>query len=199
MPSRGQAVDEREHLLRRLAIRRELGDLRADVHVDAGARRSKAAPPPCGRAPRASAIGHAELVLLEPGGDVRMRPRVDVRIDAQAHRARAPASRRDVRKPLELAADSTLKQSTPARSARGHLVGGLADAREHRRRRVAARGDDARELAARDDVEAAAERAPGCRAPPGSRSPSSRSRRDAARRRTRASNSRKAASIAARE
>ena len=53
--------------------------------------------------------------------------------------------------------DSTLKQRMPAASAWRISACALADAGEHDLARIAAGGDDARELAAGDDVEAGAE------------------------------------------
>ena len=135
----------------------ELGDLRADVHVDAAHvdRRQRR-----GAAVESRRVGEgdAELALLEPGRDVRMRLRVDVRIDAEADRRARPGARGDAR---ARRSSSRRRLDVEAEDAgaerRLHLALGLADAREHDLARVAAGGEHARELAAGDDVEAAAE------------------------------------------
>ena len=85
MPDRmaGGAQVQRQlaHERKRVAERRQVGDLAADVHVDAGdleagqARRF-------GVKPGRILEGHAELVLGLAGGDLGVRLGVDVRVDA---------------------------------------------------------------------------------------------------------------------
>ena len=85
-----------------------------------------------------------------------MRPGVDVGIDAQAD-ARAPAGvARDLAQLLELADAFDVEAEDVGLERAPHLGARLADAREDDAGRVAAGGEDALELAAGDDVEAAA-------------------------------------------
>ena len=92
-----------------------------------------------------------------------MRLGIDVGVDAQADpRACGPPARRPRESTSSSPSLSTLKQSTPSVERARHLGAGLADAGEHHPRRVAAGGQHALELAARDDVEAAAGRANLC-------------------------------------
>ena len=80
---------------------------------------------------------------------------VDVGVDAQAHRRRGPLRpRRPADSSLSSPSLSTLKQRTPASSACASRRG-LADAGEHDAA-VAAGRQHALQLAAGDDVEAAA-------------------------------------------
>jgi len=76
-----KAIDQIQHFDRRFAIGRELGDLRADVDVDA--------PDGDVRKGRGTTVERprvverdAEFAFLEARGDVRVSPGIDVRIDA---------------------------------------------------------------------------------------------------------------------
>ena len=148
-------LDQIEQAVERIDVRSCVDDLRADVAVDADdldpgqLRRARE------RGARV-AVGDAELVGAQPGRDVGMRLRVDVGIDAQAD-ARAPArSARDLAQQLELADALDVEAEDVERERALHLGARLADAREDDPLRRAAGGEDALELAARDDVEAAA-------------------------------------------
>src|SRR5690606_21193501 len=81
----GKAVDQAQQSVQRVEERRQGGQLRADMAVDAnhleiaqliGARVNRFG----------VSDGDAELVFLEAGGNVRMSPRVHVRVDPQGHR-----------------------------------------------------------------------------------------------------------------
>ena len=153
----GERVDQREHPCRRFAIRGELGDLRADVHVDAAhddRRHLRRAP-----VQRVRVVERdAELALLESGRDVRMRQRIDVRIHAKAdRRALAHARRRPPPRCSSSLADSTLKHRMPAASAASISASLLPTPEKTTLRGSPPAAIDARELAAGDDVEAAAE------------------------------------------
>jgi hypothetical protein len=87
---------------------------------------------------------------------------IDVGIDAQAHPAPPPARAGDGGERLELA-DALDVEAEHAGSERlRHLGAGLADAGEDDPRRIAAGRQHPLELAAGDDVEAAARRANHC-------------------------------------
>ncbi len=187
-----QAVDQIERLGGRLAMRFQRRDLRADVHVDAahgdvGAGRRRA-----GTAAARRRNAMPNLSSLRPVEMYRMGLRIDVRIDAKAYRrplaerAGDPASRCS-----SSLADSTLKHSMPSCSALAISASVLPTPENTILRRIAAGGDRARELAARHDVEAAAQAREQVERSPDSSWLSSRSRPGAARRRMRDRTSRR--------
>ena len=130
-------------------------DLRADVAVDADHLDRRQLRRARERATRVS-VGDAELVGAQARRDVGMRLRIDVGVDAQAD-ARPPAGGlSDDAQQLELADAFDVEAEDAERERALHLRACLADAREDDPLRRAAGGEDALELAARDDVEAAA-------------------------------------------
>ena len=153
-----ERIDEREQPSGCLPVRPELGDLRPDVHVDAahGDRRHAR-----GAAVEQRSVGEcdAEFAFLESGRDVRMRERIDVRVYAKAHRRDRAHACRDAGELIELARGFDVEAEDARGERRFHLRLGLADAGEHDLARIGARGRHARKLAARHDVEAAAEAA----------------------------------------
>ncbi len=125
-----ERVRERHDRLRRLLERLERGDLRADVNVRAD--RLQAAPSRhLAKQRRRFVDRHAELVRLEPRGDVRMALRVDVGIDAQRHPR--PHVLRDgaLIDPIELAGRLDVDRQQSERHRAIDLGGALADAGEH--------------------------------------------------------------------
>ena len=150
-----EGVDETQHLARRLAIRLELGDLRADVDVDAvyGDARQRG-----GVAVERRRVGErdAELALLQSRRDVRMRLRIDVGIHAEAHRGDLSHAGGNGRQVRELARRFDVEAEDAGRERRLHLRFGLADAGEDDLARITADSDHAGELSCGDDVEAAA-------------------------------------------
>ena len=156
MPCGLDRLDQVEQAVQRVEVGLHLRDLRADVAVDAhhlqpGQRGGAAV------AGQRLVVGDAELVVLQAGGDVGVRAGVDVGVDAQAHlrrAARPPPPRCD--SSSSSPSLSTLKQRTPACSARRISARVLPTPENTTRRGVAAGGEHALELAARDDVEAAA-------------------------------------------
>ena len=80
---RGQVVDEFQHLPHGFAVRRQLGDLRANVDVESA---DNDVAETSGTSVQRSRIGEgdAEFALLQARGDVRMRQRIHVRIHAEA-------------------------------------------------------------------------------------------------------------------
>ena len=144
-----------EHALQRVQIRRGLGDLRADVAADA-----------CHAQPRQRSgqlaggqgviVGDAELVVAQAGGDVGVRARVHVRIDADAHGRRQAAGGGHVVEGQQLGFAFHVEAAN-ARLQRGlHLAAGLAHAGKDDFSRLRASGQRARQLAAGDDVKPAA-------------------------------------------
>ena len=104
MPSSRELARERRRArCGRAAQRIEVGDLRADVRVQADDLEPVARGRARGRCRATSSMAMPNLLALRPGGDVRMAPRVDVGVDAQRDaRARLPLARQRV-DALELA------------------------------------------------------------------------------------------------
>ena len=103
---------QREGVVERLQI----GDLAADMHVDAG----DLMPGSFGRMRidlARAADRNAELVLGLAGRDLRVGPGVDVRIDAQRDRARAPLPLAIADSSSSSGSDSTLMQRMPSSTA----------------------------------------------------------------------------------
>ena len=73
---------------------------------------------------------HAELVGLQPGGDVRMAPGVDVGVDAQRHARLAPLRARDLGDAIELAGRFRVDRADAVGDRVLQLVARLADAGE---------------------------------------------------------------------
>ena len=148
-------LDQVEQAVERVEIGFHLRDLRADVAIDAHHLQP-------GQAGRAAVAGHrlvmrdAELVVLQAGGDVGVRAGVDVGVDAQADLRRAPFGHGHLRQQVQLALALDVEAAHAGLQRAAHLGAGLADAREHHLRGLAAGRQHAFELAGRDDVEAAA-------------------------------------------
>ena len=86
-------LDQIEQPLQRVQVGFDLRDLRADVAIDA----DHAQPRQRGGAAvggQRLVVGDAELVVLQPGGDVGVGAGIDVGVDAQAHRRGAALGRR---------------------------------------------------------------------------------------------------------
>jgi hypothetical protein len=152
----GEAIDQRQHLVRGLGGRCRIEQLRADVAVDAPHRDM--------RQVRGATVdiegfaeGDAEFCRLEPGGDVGMGFRVDVRIHAQRHRCAAAEAAGDFVELVQLAGGFDVEAVDARLQRRTHLGARLADAGEHYFARTAASGQHARQLATGNDVEAGAE------------------------------------------
>ena len=148
--------DELEHAVERRVERRALEDLRADMAADAGHAQV--------RASRRLAIGrecvlmrNAELAGGEPRRDVRMGKRVDVGIHAQRHRGDPPHRSRDRVEALDLGLALDVEAADAGAECRAHLGLRFADAGEDHPLGRPARGEAARELASRHDVEARAQ------------------------------------------
>ncbi len=130
---------------------RQLGQLRADMHVDADHLDAGQARRP-GVDLASAADRHAELVLRLAGGDLGVSAGVDVRVHPhrdRRHGAHPPRHLVEQRQ-LRLALDVELADAGGQRLA--HLPGRLADAREDDAPRRHAGGQRPRQLAARDHV-----------------------------------------------
>jgi hypothetical protein len=101
-------------------------------------------------------MGNAELVALQSGGNVRVRLRVDVRIDADADRRAHLLGQRHLVEHVELGFALDVEAGDAGGEGLTHLGARLADAREDDLPRIRAHGQHARQLTARDDVETAA-------------------------------------------
>ena len=125
-----QIARQRDHRFGRLAERIERGDLRADVDVRAD-RQQAAARRHLAKQRRRLVDRHAELVRLQPGGNVRMAPRVDVGIDAQRDARRRILRDRALIDAIELAWRFDVDRQQPERHRAIDLRRALADAGEH--------------------------------------------------------------------
>ena len=146
---RGQALDCSSQ-------RRRVHQLRADVaadadHLERGHRRRLCIEP------LGVAVSNAKLVLAQAGGDVGMRSSVDVWIDTERHRRASPQLPRHRGHALQLGRGLEVDAIDVLFQRQSDLIRGLADAREQDLARVAAGRQHARQLAARDDVEAGAQ------------------------------------------
>ena len=137
--------------------RREVGNLRADVHVD----------PVDGETGQCAGAGehfagardrHAELVLRLAGRDLGVGPGVDVRVDADGDRGDRAARRGDGRKRFELRFGLHVEAEDLFVEAQGHLGVRLADAGEDDLVTGHAGGASAPQFAFAHHVHAGAER-----------------------------------------
>ncbi len=99
----------------------------------------------------------AELVVLEPGGDVRVRAGIDIGVDAKGYGRDLAHRRRDPVEALELGSRFDVEAQDVVRQREAHLRFALADTGKDDPLRRTAGSEHARKLAAGDDVEAAAE------------------------------------------
>ena len=99
----------------------------------------------------------SEFAVLEAGGDVGVRARIDVRIHAEADRGRTAHSLRDGGEHRKLGRRFDVEAEDIRAEPLLHFRFGLADAGKDNPCWIASRGDHTRELAAGHDIEAAAE------------------------------------------
>ena len=156
-----QPRHQRQHFAHGLLERADLGDLRADVHLQpAQAQVLQLA------RPRIDALdlleGDAELVLVGAGGDLLVRVRLDVRVHAHRHGRRLVQARRHAVDALQLRLALGVEGINALPQGELDLAFRLAHAGKGAAARVAAGRDHPLQLAAADDVEAAAQ--PGQRA-----------------------------------
>ena len=109
--------------------RREIGELRADVHVDAGDLQPRQAGG-AGVYLARQRQRHAEFVFLLAGGDFGVRFRVDVGVHPQRDFRAPTARRRDGRDGLEFGLGFDVETENPGAQRRLDLSRGLADAGE---------------------------------------------------------------------
>ena len=151
-----ESVELLQELGNRRLERCQLGELRADVAADAGDRDVLQFRGNFVEAHR-FIVRHAELILLESGGNVRMRPRIDVRVHAQADWCALARVSRDAVEPPELALRLDVEAHHTGIERGAHFRFALAHSGKHRLRRIPSCRDHACELPARDDVEARTE------------------------------------------
>ncbi len=143
--------EQREGVVERLQI----GDLAADVHVDAGD--AQALQLAGVRIDLARAADrNAELVLRLAGRDLGVGPGIDVRIDAHRDARGAPFRGRDAREQFQLGLGLHVDAQNAGVDRRGEFVCGLADAGEHDLLRRHTRRERALQFTARDHVGAGA-------------------------------------------
>src|SRR5260221_2861697 len=157
-PFARERIGELQPALDRLVERGCIEDLRSDVaadpdHAQVHERRRVTV----GR--QRARVRDPELVARHAGGYVGVRLRVDVRVDAKRHRRAHAHGARDGVQALELRLALDVEALDARFQRRAHLGPRLADAGEDHFRGRPARGQHARELASRDDVE------PGAQAP----------------------------------
>lgn len=134
----------------------KIGDLRAQMHIGAadGNRAHLRCPPVEIQSIREC---DAELAFLEPGRDVRMRPRIDVGVHAKAHRRNSSGAGRDRRQSVEFGRGLDVEAKDAGGQRRFHFGFRFSDSRKHNPSRIAASSDDPLQFAARNDVETTAE------------------------------------------
>ena len=145
-------LDQVEQAVQRVEVGRDLGDLRADVAVDADHPDAGQ----CGGAAvegQGSAVRNAELVALQAGGDVGVGLGVDVGVHAQADRGGQAQADGHLGQPIQLIFALDVEAFHTGLQRAAHLGAGLADAGEHHLGWVAADGDHAGQFTTRDDVE----------------------------------------------
>ena len=153
---RFQALDQLAQPLCRGDERRRFVQQRADVATDADDLERRHA----GRTPVEPLrvrMRDAEFGFAQSGRNIRMRARVDIRVDAQRDRRRAPKPLRDARHALQLGFRFEVDAADAVRERKFDFRFGLAHAGKERLGGSAAGGEHARELAARNDIEAGAE------------------------------------------
>jgi hypothetical protein len=150
-----ERVDELEYLLQCADEWLHFGDLRADVHVDAGD--PHAGERRCLAIQRKGfVVGDTELALAQSRGDVGMGLGVDVRIDAQRNGGLAPHVARNPVQAFDFAVGLHVEAQDSGGERGAHLGFGLAHPGEDSLRRGAAGGEHPRQLATRYDIEAGA-------------------------------------------
>jgi hypothetical protein len=153
---RAQCLDQAERPAQGLAVGLALGDLRADVQVDAGQLDVPELPP--GAVVHLERAGQrdAELALGEARRDVGVRVRVDVRVDPEVGHHAPPKPARDGVEFLGLRPGLDVEHLDPRAHSERQLGLGLAHAREDDPAHGGAGLLDPEQLAPREDVEAAA-------------------------------------------
>src|SRR5579875_3338266 len=152
-PGIGELIEQVPHAAEGIDEGRRVGELRADVAVDAdrGDVRQRVRAAIGGER---VGDGDAELALLHAGGDVRVRLRVDVGVHPQRDRCADAEACGDALDGLQLLGRLDVEHQDALLERVGDLLGGLADAREHDAPRVGSGAQRLPELAARHDVEA---------------------------------------------
>ncbi len=124
-----QLAGQRDRALGGAAQRLERGDLRADVNVQADRRQTRLAGVLAVEGPHL-VERHAELVGLQPRGDMRVAPGVDVGVHAHRHAHRRVEGACPGGDPIELAGRLGVDRLHAERDGAVELVAGLADAGE---------------------------------------------------------------------
>ena len=127
MAGAAQIAHQLAHQRERIAERLEVGDLAADVHVNAGnldAGQLGSLRVEAGRI----VVGHAELVLGLAGGNFGVGLRIHVRVDAQGDAGRAAEFRRDFAQRFQLGLRLDVEAPNALAQGVGHLVACLAHA-----------------------------------------------------------------------
>ena len=99
----------------------------------------------------------AELVFLQAGGDVRVRLRIDIRVDANGDARHLVLLAGYQVEQFQLGSGFDIEAMDAGVQRHLHFLGGLADTGEHYLLRVATGTQHACQFAAGDDVEAGAE------------------------------------------
>ncbi len=151
-----EPVDQRQHAVSGLEQRRRVGQLRADVAVDArhfevGHIRRTAVQV------EGVCVRHAELVLFESGGDVGVRLRIDIRVDAERDRRRRTVRLGHLVDAREFGCRLDVEALDVGLERLLDLGAGLAHTGEHHLARVSPGREHACQFSARDDVETRAQ------------------------------------------
>ena len=144
-----------QHLVDRIHIRFDGGDLRADVAVDAHHFQARQG---CGMLVglQGAFMGHAKLVALEACGNIRVRFRVHVGVDAQTHRRCGAARQGHFIEHIQLGFAFHVEAGDASLQGLAHFCAGFADTRKNHVLGLAPSGQHAFKFATRDDVKTTA-------------------------------------------
>ena len=151
-PLRFQPPHQRQHPLQRVHERRHPGQLRTDMAIHANDFQMRRGGGP--RVDRQRPLHlDAKLVLLESGGDIRVRIGVHVRIDAQRHRRPLASFRRHALQQRQLCFGFDVETADLHFEGVFQFVTALADPRKHNFSGIAASRQHSFQLTARHDIE----------------------------------------------
>ena len=144
-----------QHTVHRVEVRGAVGDLGADVAVNAhNAQARQLRGPLVGG--QGVFMGHAKFVALEPGRNIGMGFRVHVRVDPDADRCPPTKIHCNRVQDRELRFAFHIEAADSGLQGLAHFCTGFANAGKDDFAHITTGRDDAREFASRDDVKTAA-------------------------------------------
>ena len=140
-----------QQLVHSVQVGRGLRDLRADVAVDAAHGQARQAGRPLVHL-QGAFVGNAELVAFETGGNVGVRLRVHVRVDADADRRYPPAGKCHAVEHFQFGFALDVEAQNACLQRLAHFGLRFADTRKNHLGRVAPGGHDTVQLPPRNNV-----------------------------------------------